>query len=162
MKRRAILAILPLAACLLWSDAASAEEAVFSVTTKGEGDRITVQRGGNAAIIDVQSPTGIGSAVLRLVSGAMPERVLVRLHLGGLEEFRLSYAETIVAASVSSDSGHALVENDIPNGERPLMAGHPLWMDIKRENGYFEIAFPKGFAKAANDSFEIRWIDFYR
>lgn len=129
----------------------------------------------NATTFDIQSISGIGSASIELVSGTLPETVIVQIHTTGLEEFRLIYNETILAASVPSGEGfgnasESLISSD---GESPITSLHPMWMKIDvvskqsvkkipLEEGYFEITLPKKLAQDSRGAFEISWIDFFR
>ena len=147
-------------------------EPVFSVTTKNADDQVTFQYKDNISTIEIMSPFGIGSAKFKLESGAMPEQIIIQLHVKGLEEFRLISAEHIISASVSSGGLQAQSQRKISgNSEQVIRSLDPLWLDIEivsdsptipLEDGYFEIIFPKEFIQQTGDSFEIQWIDFYR
>lgn len=126
-------------------------------------------------MIEVDSPNGIGSAQFELVSGALPQKMVARLNLKGLEEFRLLYADTIIVASASSGSVfNSSNQKVLISGiEQPILPGQPLWMEIRivsdqtpqnipLEQGYFEITFPPEFTEKAGSSFEIQWVDFFR
>ena len=65
----------------------------FKVTNSQTGDTITITNEQDVSIIEVDSPSGIGSAQFELVSGRPPQKMIARLHLKSLEEFRLSYAD---------------------------------------------------------------------
>ena len=155
------------------ADAQSQDEPVFRVTSKNNDDQITVQYKDNTTIIMVVSPSGIGSAKFELASGVMPEKIVARLHLKGLEDFRLISNEVTVAVSISS--GEVFNTNNqriiAPGAETPILSIHPLWMQIETvpnrtkiplEQGFFEITLPKEFIRKAGNSFEMQWIDFYR
>lgn len=153
---------------------AQSEEPVFTVTTKNEADRVSFQNLNARTVIDVVSPTGIGSAAFELESGTLPEEISLRLHLRGLEELRLTSAQTSIAASVSnSDPSEVRQRILAASSDTPLTPGHPLWMEIEivpeqpekkipLEEGYFEVTLPQEFIQKAGNSFEIAWIDFYR
>src|SRR5262245_62174031 len=84
------------------ANAQAGDEPVFTVTTKNQDDQVDIQHENGITTADIHSPTGIGSATFELVSGAMPESVILRLHLKGLEEFRLVSDQATIAASGSS------------------------------------------------------------
>lgn len=174
---QAIIWCLLLAACAGGPAGAGAppEEPAFIVITKNPDDRVDIEYQSGIAQIDIQSPTGIGSAAFELASGPMPEGMTLRLHLKGLEQIRLTSAQDQIAASVSSSEA-APAENQTllsSGAETPLLPGHPLWMPIAivanqaekkipLEEGYFEITVPQEFIRNAGTTFEIEWIDFYR
>ena len=154
---------------------AQLEEPAFIVITKNPDDQVDIEYQNGTADIDIQSPTGIGSAAFELASGPMPEEVTLRLHLKGLEQIRLKSAQDEIAASVSSsDASPAENQSLLSSGaETPLPPGHPLWLEIQivsarpekkipLEEGYFEVTVPQEFIRNAGKTFEIEWIDFYR
>lgn len=174
---QAILWCLLLAACAGESAGAGAqtEEPAFIVITKNPEDQVDIEYQNGTAHIDIQSPTGIGSASFELASGHMPEDITLRLHLKGLEQIRLKSAQGQIAASVSSSEAAPLENQTLfsSGAETPLLPGHPLWMQISivanqaekkipLEEGYFEVTVPQEFIRNAGTTFEIEWIDFYR
>ena len=157
------------------ANAQSGDEPVFSVTAKNQDDQVNVQYVESIAVIDVQSPSGIGSAKLELESGGMPENMLLRLHLQGLEEIRLISDQAAIAASASSSGPFGVSDQSFisAGSEYSIKPIDPLWMKIEivsgqanknipLEEGYFEVTFPREFLQNAVNSFEIHWIDFYR
>ena len=157
------------------ANAQSGDEPVFSITLKNHDDRINAQHENGITVIDILSPRGIGSAQLKLESGPMPERMVLRLYLKGLEELRLVSGQTAIAASASSSEVFNVTNQKViaSGNEYFITPIDPLWMKVQivsgqsdktipLEDGYFEIAVPKEFIQTAGNSFEIRWIDFYR
>jgi len=158
------------------ANAQSGDEPIFTVTAqKNEDDQINIQHEKGISIIDIDSPRGIGSAQFNLESGRMPERMVLHLHLKGLEELRLiSNGATIAASASSSNMFNVTDQKVIASGNEYFLTPiDPLWMKIEiisdqadkkipLEEGYFEIRVPKEFIESAGNSFEIQWIDFYR
>ena len=157
------------------ANAQSGSQPVFSITTKNQDDQVNIQYVDGFTVIVVQSPTGVGSAKFDLESGGMPEKIVLRLHLKGLEEFRLISSQTIIAASASSSGMFGVNDQRVisAGSEYSIMPIDPLWMKIEivsaqgtkkipLEEGYFEIIVPSEFLRNAGSSFEIQWIDFYR
>jgi hypothetical protein len=135
---------------------------------------LSLQNGDGTALFDIESPTGIGSATFELESGSMPETIVFRLHLKGLEEFRLRSAQTDIGASVSSSNKPVISQRIISSdSETTLLPGQPFWMSIDivsdqqeqsipLEQGYFDITAPREFIQNAGKTFQVEWIDFYR
>ena len=156
------------------ANAQSGDEPVFSITAKNQNDQINVQYVNGVTVVDVQSPTGIGSAKLELESGDMPEDVLLRLRLQGLEEIRLISHQVVIVASGSSSEPFVINDQRVisSGSEYSITPIDPLWMKIEiisdqakkipLEAGYFEINVPKEFLGNVENFFEIQWIDFYR
>lgn len=170
-----LLVCLLTAGCATLPAAPAIQPPVFTVTAAGEGDEVTVSLEGETAIIDVHSQSGIGQATVELVSGEMPQKIILRLHLKGLERFRLAYDQTVITAQVSSTGGGAMVQTVVsPNGEEtPIASDSPFWLDsrivsdqtpptIPLDQGYFELSLPQDFLTAGHRAFTMRWIDFYR
>jgi hypothetical protein len=163
-----------LASCAGGPIGAQPEEPAFIVIIKNPEDQVDIQYENGTARIDIQSPSGIGSAALELESGDMPENMRLQLHLKGLEQFRLTSAQEQIAASVSSGDPFNENQSILTSGtESPLFPGNPLWMEIEivsnqaekkvpLEEGYFEVRVPQQFIQNAGKTFEIEWIDFYR
>ena len=170
-----ILVLVLLVSCTIQETPSNGQTPEFKITPAKQEDIVTVANENNATVFDIQSVSGIGSASIELVSGTMPETVMVRLHTTGLEEFRLSYNETTIAASIPSGEGFGNPNERLlsPDGESPITILHPLWMKIEivsnqsvqkipLEEGYFEITLPKELTKDSGGAFEISWIDFFR
>jgi len=144
----------------------------FIVITKNPEDQVDIQVEDGTAQIDIQSPSGIGAASFELESGTMPENITVRLHLTGLEGFRLTSARDQISASVSGEANAIMQTIPSSGAESPLSPGDPLWIKIEivseiekkdlLEQGYFEVTVPQEFIRNAGTIFEIEWIDFYR
>ena len=163
-----------LASCASVPAGAQSGEPFFHVTLSNLDDQIDTVTQNGQTIIDIHSPTGIGSASFELESGSMPEQIVLRLHLRGLEELRLTSGQTSMAASVSN-SNPAEVQQRIlaASSDTPLLPNDPLWMRIEiispqteikipLEEGYFEVTVPQEFLRKAGKSFEIQWTDFFR
>ena len=156
------------------ANAQSGDEPVFSIDAKNQNDQVNIQYVDGAAIVDIQSPTGIGSAKLELESGDMPESMLLRIHIHGLEEIRLISDQAVIVASGSSSGLFAINDQRVISlgSEYSITPIDPLWMKIEiisdqakkipLEAGYFEINVPREFLRNAENFFEIQWIDFYR
>jgi hypothetical protein len=168
-----LLMSLFLVSCASRNASAQDSKPEFQLTTKNPGDTLTILDENSRAVIDIQSETGIGSASLELVSGTMPDTLLLRLHLAGLEEFQLRSKQDAVSASLSGGGLFELTNESVlfSQTEIPIGAIHPLWMDIRivsesksipLKAGYFEVTIPPEFIRRAGGSFEIHWIDFYR
>ena len=157
------------------ANAQAGGEPVFNVTTKNQDDQINIQQENNLTTIDIHSPTGIGSATFELESGSMPEHVVARLHLTGLEQFNLVTDQAILSAHGSSNEVFNVTGQSViaAGNEYAITPIDPLWAKVEvvssqadkkipLEEGYFEITIPKEFIRRAGNSFEIQWIDFFR
>jgi hypothetical protein len=157
------------------ANAQSGIEPVFNVTTKNQDDQIDIQHENGITTVDIHSPTGIGTAKFELQSGSMPEQLILRLHLTGLEEFRLVSNQTTIAASGSSSEVFNVTGQSViaAGNEYSITPIDPLWTKVEivsgktdkkilLEEGFFKITVPKEFIRSAGNSFEIQWIDFFR
>ncbi len=162
-----------LASCASQTVRAQDSKPEFRVTLKNGDDKVAILDEHAQTIIEIHSDFGIGSASFELVAGSMPETLLLRLHLKGLEEFRITSSQTVLSASVSGgEAGQPVSERIVSSmGEFPILPGHPLWMNvvvvadntnIPLHEGFFEVKIPREFIRNAGASFEIRWVDFYR
>jgi hypothetical protein len=168
-----LLMSLFLASCASRSADAQDSKPEFRVTPKNADDTIAVLDENFLTVMDIHSDKGIGSATFELIEGSMPDVIVIRLHLKGLEGFQLASTQDTVSASVSSGEVFNVTNERVLflNAEIPIGSIHPLWLDIQivseskhvpLEDGYFEITIPPEFIRKAGNSFEIQWIDFYR
>lgn len=148
---------------------------MFNIVTKNQNDQINIQQENGVTTADIYSPTGIGSAAFKLESGPMPEKVVLRLHLTGLEQFQLVSDQTTLAAHGSSNEVFNITGQSVitAGNEYAITSIDPLWTKVEivsgqadkkipLDEGYFEVTIPKEFIRRAGNSFEIQWIDFFR
>jgi hypothetical protein len=168
-----LLMCLFLISCASQPVSAQDSQPKFRVMTKNADDKITVLDENSQTIIDIKSDFGIGSASFELISGTMPDSILLRLHLKGLEDFQLISDQTTLGASVpSGEAGSPVGERIVSSTvEVPILPAHPLWMNIEivsenkhipLQEGYFKITVPREFIRNVGNSFEVKWVDFYR
>ena len=144
-------------------------------TVEGDGNLVNISPSGDLVVVDVHSPSGIGTATVDWVSGPAPANIIVRLHLRGLESFRLAFDHTVIAAEVSSDEHHNIFQRvELPDGStQPIASDSPHWLDIQidptstplatlPQPGSFAIRLPHGIVNEQRHTFTLRWIDFYR
>src|SRR5262245_42454 len=58
--------------------------------------RVTVGADTGQAVVEIFSPSGIGGAEVEITSAALPQAIVLRLHLRGLEQLRFTYGDTTV------------------------------------------------------------------
>ena len=134
----------------------------FNAATDKDNE-LSLRNESGTTVIDIQSPSGIGKADIEFLSGNYPGQIVLRLHIEGLEGFKLTYGTTTLSAS-SPGTSEAVVQSLIqPDGaERAITPSSPLWMDIQREQEYFEIKLPNAMTQERPESFSFEWVDFYR
>ncbi len=161
---RTILAVY--ASLLLLSACAQPSETPSSnfkaIPLKGD-PHIVLNTTNEMLLADITSPTGIGSARIEKTAGQWPARIVLRLHLKGLEDFKFHYGDTTVEVSVSSQADHAVREVVEQGGKTStLSAGDPNWIAVTPAAGYFDLEAPAAFLQSGAGQFTIEWIDFYR
>ena len=142
----------------------------FLVTVDKPGDRVVLIVDNSQLTADVWSETGIGGASASLAAGEMPQSILFRLHLRGLEQMTFAYDDTVVSLSVPSGGDRPVLQSVTVDGdEMPVTPQSPYWMavtqvesDAGAVDGYFQVTAPQAFFAAAAIGFRITWIDFYR
>ncbi len=149
----------------------------LAVTLRRDEDRATVTRLGEGAMVQLDSPGGLGAAVLSRSGDRWPNPLRLRLTLKGLESLRLTAGKTTILATGTTGgqptSRVALSENGQP--ERPLLQTSPFWTQIRavRQNGQpateiplpdgaFEIDLPAALFDENPASLTVEWIDFHR
>ena len=152
------------------------ESPPFKITTKRDNDKVEIKVEKDQALFSIHSPIGISQAVIERVNEKWPDVIVLRLHLNGLESFRVSNGKVTVEASVSShgDKQRVRLWKD-GKEDSPLDTKSPYSMEIGMigedgkpaktiplKNGYFQIQLPKAFFDDNPKSISINWIDFYR
>ena len=115
-------------------------------------------------LVDVTSPTGIGSARIEKTSGNWPPQIVMRLRLKGLESLKFTYADRTVNLEVPSSGMGGVIESaQVGSGTfAPLTPDSPYWMKVTPGEGYFDVTAPPDFFTSGADQFVVEWIDFYR
>jgi hypothetical protein len=141
-----------------------------SFPIKGDGVRIFSE--GECAVINVESRRGIGRASIKRIAKSWPKKLLLRLHLQGMEGLKLTAGETTVSAWVSSGGDFKCYTALIQGGqEESLNETSPYWVEtssvgvsakIPAANHYFELEVPQELLKSNPDALDIHWVDFYR
>ncbi len=150
------------------------KETQFKITTKRADDRVEVKVESDKAVFSVHSPFGISQTVVERTDGNWSAIVMLRLHLKGLENFKVSNGIITLEAAVSSHDGKVRLWKD-GKEDSPLDSKSPYWTEIRMfsddgkptttipvKDGYFEFRLPKALFEDNPKSITINWIDFYR
>ncbi|HOF87786.1 MAG TPA: hypothetical protein PLZ36_06735 [Armatimonadota bacterium] len=125
---------------------------------------ITTAARGNTVTVDITSEGGIGSATITL-GDPRPARLIIRLHLKGLEHFSLTQGDTTLGAAVGSGADHPVRRWIMRRGEAeeaPLAEGSPLWMPLTRGDDAFTLEAPTPLLHGDAAELALHWVDFYR
>ena len=154
--------------------ASAAEDPRFKITTKRENDKVEIKVESDKAVFSVHSPFGISQTVIERTDEDWSDIVMLRLHLKGLEHFKVSPGKVTLEAVVSSQDGKVRLWKD-GKEDSPLDAKSPYWTEIRMvgndgkpttaiplKDGYFEIQLPKALFEDNPKSITVNWIDFYR
>jgi hypothetical protein len=141
-------------------------------------DRITWTVTENTLYFDIHSPSGIGHAVIRMMAGQYPQRIILRFHLDGLEELRFAYGTVVVTVSILSMGARAVQQQVALDAGEEMQAIAPdsrYWMKTRLLaeqapsptpgaliDGYIEVEPPPAFLRSQQPTFSIAWIDFFR
>ncbi len=171
-----------LACFLIAAHAGATEPPDFAIESLKPGERsagIKAAVEGDAVVFEIHDARGIGGVRITPKSGEWPKAVILRLHLGGLEQLRVSGAKVALSASVLSHSGHRTLLEIEEAGKERRSAGQddPLWMTIRikdaqgaeinalpdrAKGGYFEVVVPPALFAGEKAALTLHWIDFYR
>ena len=130
-------------------------------------------------LVDITSPTGIGSAAIAKTSGQWPAKIVLRFRLSGLEDMKFRYGDTLLEVHIASHGANRVSEAVTKNGEtRPLSPGQLLdaqyWMAVQIvgadgapgvapvKDGTIDVTVPPDFFRSKETKFTLEWIDFYR
>ena len=150
------------------------EEPQFKLTTKHDNDKVEVKVESGKTVFSVHSPFGISQAIIERADENWSDIVMLRLHLKGLENFKVSNGITTLEAAASSQDGTVRLWK-YGKEDSPLDANSPYWMEIRIldgddepttiipvKDGYFEIPLPRALFDDNPKSITVSWIDFYR
>lgn len=168
----AIVAVM--AAILITGCTNSVEEPQFKITTEHDSDEVEVQVESDTTVFAVHSPFGISQTVIERTDENWSDIVMLRLHLKGLENIKVSNGKVTLEAAVSSQDGKVRLWKGGME-DSPLNAKSPYWTEIRMvgddgkptkniplTGGYFEFQLPKALLEDNPKSITINWIDFYR
>lgn len=146
----------------------------FRITTFRDDDRVSVKSTKGHAEFEVRSPRGISRATIRRTADRWPEKILFRLRLNGLENFKIETDALTIAGAVSSSDGE-IRQWIVAKEEVQLHPKHRYWSEIgildrdeqrtrtlPLKDGCFEIRLPKSLLESNPESLTLHWIDFYR
>jgi hypothetical protein len=146
----------------------------FKITTKRDNDTVEVRADKDKTVFIVKSPFGISQAMIERKGEKWSDAVVLRLHLKGLENFRVTNEKVKLEASVSSQEGKVRVWKD-GEEDAPLDAKNPYWMEIRMvggdgkpakavplKDGYFEMQLPRALFDGNPKTITVSWIDFFR
>ena len=104
----------------------------------------------SAIFFEVKSGFGIGSGKIKRVNGNWPKKVLLRLHLGGLEGFEVSNGKKTLKRP-------ELQVRMFDSKGKPVEGPYLL-----KKKGYYEATIPPSLLGSDVQEIEISWVDFYR
>jgi len=151
--------------------AANDDPPSFKITTKKQDDTVEVRAAKDKTLIVVKSPSGISQAVIERLDETWPKIVVLRLHLKGLESFRVANGKVRLDAAVSIQEGKSIVRLWKDGKEDALLdEKSPFWIDIRivggdgkpaREiplkDGYFEVTVPRAFFEGNPKTITVGW-----
>lgn len=163
-------------------------EPSFEITLRGRDDTATIVEKTDRVVFRIRSSTGIGGASITRRGKAWPARVVVRLHVNGLESFQVSNEATdevskklssnaiTVHAAISSHPGVPSIRQWRNDDEHELLdQDSQYWMPIKLldpaghratqmplRGGDIELHLPSILFADNPREITLRWIDFYR
>ncbi len=126
--------------------------------------------GKGSVVFDVTDQVGIGGGVIYLVEGQWPKKVLIRLHLTGLEGFGVTIGGKIFTGAYHGEnflSGKDRLQTRMLDLKwNPLKGRYLLKFtppnSRKRIAGYYEAEVPQLALISGAKKIGLGWIDFYR
>ncbi len=147
----------------------------FKITTQRDNDRVDVKFENDKVIFSVHSPFGISQVVIAPAGTKWPDAVMLRLHLKGLENFKVTNGKVTLEGSASLQNGKPMIRLWKDGQEDSTLDNKsPFWIDVRfldgngkpakeipLKDGYFELPLPKTLFED-NPKITLGWIDFYR
>lgn len=160
------------AMCLLLAVLAAGGAELLRATAKGDGNAIRVRARDDVGYLVVRSRKGIGSAEVGRVGAKWPAKVVLQLHLKGLENLSVTSGKDVLRVAVSSTKGNPIrvsliqdskevkVEKESVYWSAPTMVAKEKRIPLV--DGYFEFVVPAKLLEGNPQQIKIEWIDFYR
>jgi hypothetical protein len=170
-----VLLLFGVSACTV----AQTDSLVALVAAEPAESHLVLSQAGKVAVIDLYSQRGIGRAAIQWVAGDYPTRIILRLHLAGLEQLRLTYGRTSIALSIAS-MGPLTVRQELSlysgaQTTEQLTPDSPYWMPtaingpnvnqqqpIPLKGGWINVELPQHLLQTHPPRFTIEWVDFFR
>ena len=136
----------------------------------GGSRQIKITPGEGSVVFDVTDESGIGGGSIRLLEGKWPGRILLRMHLSGLEGLEVTVGKRTMSGayrgqSPSAPEGHLkarmLDEEGNPLQGRYLVKGTGA-RGAERIAGYYEVEVPQSVLQSGPKTIGLKWFDFYR
>lgn len=152
--------------------AANKEKSTLEGSADREGSKMDCLDQGDKTIVDITSEFGIDNGTIRRTSAGWPKSVIVRLHLSGLESFKVVSGNVTTEWSIAS-TGDQATSVSLVSGSRvtKITQDSPYFAEvlvvdddgkIPLKEGYFEVALPAKLFEANPEEIRLGWIDFYR
>lgn len=148
-----------------------------------EGTKVTFAGNNEQAAVDIRCERGIDRCTLVRKGEQWPKQLTLRIHLRGLESFKVTADNTTIAWAVQSSGEHASHstltsgkrETQLEPGDpyhtiaRPVRSPDPV--RIVKESpqratvdipGCFEVPLPARLLAGNPEQLQLQWIDFYR
>ncbi len=172
--RRNISNLIAISFMLCMGYTGATDPSPLKVLTKRDTDKVNVGAENGKTLLAIRSPTGISRAVIERRADDWPDTVMLRLHLRGLENLKITNGKETLEVSVSSHDVNVRQWKD-GKEEEPLDSNHPHSVEVRmigKEGkpvktipligGYFEIQLPEALFEDNPKSITVNWIDFYR
>ena len=132
--------------------------------------QIKATLGKDSVVFDVTDQFGIGEGAISLIEGQWPPKVLLRIHLAGLEGFGVTVGDQTFSGSYHGENSRSRkdhLQTRMLDAEGNPLKGRYLVESTgpnssKRIAGYYEAEVPQSVLKTGTRKIDLRWVDFYR
>jgi hypothetical protein len=114
-----------------------------------------------ATVVSITSKSGIGGARILRGEPQWPARLVIRLHLKGLESFRMDNGAIHIETSLMGPARTPYWKT----GQIQRQTDHPvgtLEMQVSQPEGHVEVVVPKEMTEGNPEAINVAWIDFFR
>ena len=146
----------------------------FKLDAKRADDKTEFQVNDDTVTFAIRSPSGISKLVIERLDDAWPPKLVLQMHLKGLENLSITNSKLTLHTSISSSDGKQRLWKD-KEEHVTLDSKSPFWFEVKilgqehkpaptipLQSGYFEMQLPKVLFEDNPKSITVNWIDFYR
>lgn len=147
------------------AETAAPSKPQFQAKARKDDTHLRFNTDGTTSIWDITCKSGIDETTITRLGDKWSEKIVVRLHLTGMESFNAANGDTTVHWSVTR-SDRTIQSLWKGKKETSIASDSPYFTEVKEvadgKEKYFEVPLPANLFEGNPKEVRLWWIDFYR